>query len=80
MIHLGNKKIYLTVSIQQFIMGQHNWFSQLSPILTSIFWRHVRSTENHVTPGRSCYILNKSENATLQLSIFCEKALDKNIY
>ena len=30
--------------------------------------RHVR-----ILP----YILNKSENATLQLSIFCEKVLDK---
>ena len=29
---------------------------------------------------RIVYILNKRENATLQVSIFCEKVLGKSIY
>ena len=34
-------------------------------------------TDVDENPAPAQYILNKSENATLQLSIFCEKVLDK---
>ena len=48
--------------------GYYPFYFQGYEILSSIFLLTFRVIG---------YILNKSENATLQLSIFCEKVLDK---
>ena len=55
---------------------QDHTFISISP-MSQLFTVHL-PLHSHVTHTIDTnHILNKSENATLQLSIFCEKVLDK---
>ena len=68
MSRCGELRLVLLLSLTMFSEGKH-----IKPIGYSTMWPSIKDM-------KYIHILNKSENATPLLSIFCEKVLDKSIY
>ena len=65
------------VAFHQFLVGLLEQYAKCKSINLDFTVAMVTKLNWRLWSHRGPNILNKSENATLQLSIFCEKVLDK---